>query len=114
MPRETPQQRPSSRDRAKSPGRRQASCCPAAAELLSVGDREALAVLMKDIRPLYKAGADHRGAARRGTQRRVALRSEPPSIAAVSYVQNKATEEVHDRLVGLLKFPICAPSTAST
>ena len=71
-----------------------------------LGNREALAVLTdKYIRALYNAGLITPALRDVALDAELRFRSEPPPIAAVSYVQNKATEEVHNRLVGLLKLP---------
>ena len=71
-----------------------------------LGNREALAVLTdRYIRALYNAGLITPALRDVALDAELRFRSEPPPIAAVSYVQNKATEEVHNRLVGLLKLP---------
>lgn len=71
-----------------------------------LSNREALAVLTdKYIRVLYNAGIIHPALRDAALDAELHFRAEPPPVTAVSYVHHKATEEVRNRLVGLLKLP---------
>lgn len=71
-----------------------------------LNNREGLAVLAdKYLRVLYESGVIDPALRDAALDAELRFRTEPPPVAAVAYVQNKATEEARNRLVGLLKLP---------
>jgi membrane peptidoglycan carboxypeptidase len=71
-----------------------------------LGDHAGLATLTdKHLGALYSAGVIDAALRDAALDAKLQFRTEPPPFAATSYVQNKAAEDVRNRLVGILDLP---------
>src|SRR5207302_4156157 len=71
-----------------------------------ITDRDSLGVLTdKYLRVLYEAGIIDPALRDAALDAELKFRYQPPPISAISYVRQKATEDVRNKLVTMLKVP---------